>query len=468
VTPVRRYLAALTLATIAGSACAQSVVTVGPGQKLWQDHLENGRFLDQSFDLGPDTTFQIDGGRFGTVGRSNAPFDFQGSRVEILNGGSIITLRWNAENINLDVTSGDLLQDINIFGDSVVNITDGRINGSLTVEDETTLNLRGGAAGRNSSLTARRGGTLNILDGAIPERVIAVSGRVRITGGEPADETYIGLFSGADGTLANAELDAELEARDGSTVTIAKGRARLNAVERSQINVAGGTIDERGQAEWSTLHVTGGLVGESFRLNDSLLVQTGGKLAERMRACRSEMRIYGGEIAQSLDIDCGSIVQLYVKQVSLDGENVPLRPGQSVVIHERLGTLLEAKLARGTSAEFRLNDRHIDGEDHFDADAEVIVTRLGCPADLTTTGVSRESPLHGLPDGDTDLADLLFFVERWRDDMDADGTRSDRTTTDAPTGHPANGTPDGTVDLADLIYFINEWVNGANMCPPGA
>ena len=466
--PVRTAHLSLLLALAGGVCAAHETVTVGPGQKLWEDHLEAGFYRGQPFTLGPDTTFRIDGGRFGTVGNTTRPFDFQGSHVEIVNDGGILTLAWNAANVLLDVHSGKLKYDVKVHDGSVANIHDGQIDGSLCVEN-ATMSVRGGSFTRNSAASARHGGTLNLLGGTLPERIIGVAGHINLNGGEPNGDTYVGLFSGATCSLANAELDVTLEARDGSAARVSAGNVSIQSAERAEIRVSGGTMSGQGNIEWATILLSGGRLLHSFAIRDSLLVQTGGRIDSGLRASRSELRIYGGEIGEGLDVDRGSIVHIFVKDLRLDGEPIALRRGQSVSIPDRVGTILEATLARGASAAFHLNDRRTDGQDHFDPSAKVIVTRLGCPADLTTTGVSPESPLHGLPDGDTDFSDLLFFVERWRQDEETQsGSASDVTTTGAPPGHPSSGKPDGAIDLADLIYFINEWVNGANLCPPGA
>lgn len=78
-----------------------------------------------------------------------------------------------------------------------------------------------------------------------------------------------------------------------------------------------------------------------------------------------------------------------------------------------------------------------------------------CFADLTTTGAGSGDPDYGVPDGEIDLSDLLYFVNRWQ----ADEIDADVTTTGASLGDPGYGTPDGEVDLADLLYFVNAWTS---------
>ena len=95
-----------------------------------------------------------------------------------------------------------------------------------------------------------------------------------------------------------------------------------------------------------------------------------------------------------------------------------------------------------------------------------VVASVGeCPADLTTTGSSNGDPSFGVPDGVTDLADLLFYVNVWNADL-GNPTPNPGSIADVTTTGGANpGVPDGDVDLADLLYFVSQWDAGIVECP---
>ncbi len=85
-----------------------------------------------------------------------------------------------------------------------------------------------------------------------------------------------------------------------------------------------------------------------------------------------------------------------------------------------------------------------------------------CPGDITTTGGGAP----GVPDGTTDLADLLYYVNIWDADLgNSPGSQADLTTTGTSAGDPNFGVPDDMVDLADLLYYVNEWGDGLTACP---
>lgn len=89
-----------------------------------------------------------------------------------------------------------------------------------------------------------------------------------------------------------------------------------------------------------------------------------------------------------------------------------------------------------------------------------VVFACACPGDVSTTGDPN-----GLPDGATDLADLLFFVNVWDADLGTTpDSRADVTTTGTGFGDALHGIPDGTVDLADLLFFVNRWQVGLTSC----
>lgn len=88
-----------------------------------------------------------------------------------------------------------------------------------------------------------------------------------------------------------------------------------------------------------------------------------------------------------------------------------------------------------------------------------------CPGDVTTTGGGAP----GVPDGVTNIADLLYYVNLWEQDLGSPSANpmsgADLTTTGVASGQSGFGTPDGNVDLSDLLFFVNEWSEGLIECP---
>lgn len=83
-----------------------------------------------------------------------------------------------------------------------------------------------------------------------------------------------------------------------------------------------------------------------------------------------------------------------------------------------------------------------------------------CTADLTTTGATLPGfPNYGVPDGETNIDDLGYFLNLWL----ALDLQADLTTTGATLpGFPGYGVPDVAVDIDDLGYYLNIWLTG---CP---
>ena len=89
------------------------------------------------------------------------------------------------------------------------------------------------------------------------------------------------------------------------------------------------------------------------------------------------------------------------------------------------------------------------------------IDEQSCPGDLTTTGGSNP----GVPDGVTDLSDLLYFVNLWNPDVGTPSPNPSSLADITTTGGTNPGVPDGNVDLSDLLYFVNGWTAGRVDCP---
>ncbi|MEM1331735.1 MAG: family 16 glycosylhydrolase [Planctomycetota bacterium] len=96
--------------------------------------------------------------------------------------------------------------------------------------------------------------------------------------------------------------------------------------------------------------------------------------------------------------------------------------------------------------------------DRFNLDLVTFAfTTDGCGvADTTTSGVNPGGTGYGLPDGNVDVSDITYYVERWLNgEVDADVTTSGTNPGDAGYGEPDNG-----INTADLTFFVERWLAG--------
>ena len=133
---------------------------------------------------------------------------------------------------------------------------------------------------------------------------------------------------------------------------------------------------------------------------------------------------------------------------------------QDTSVPSAQSTRLANRLAQlGVPHEIMLNPdagHQYPGDDINEHAKAFLIKHLTCPGDLTRAGAPG-SP----PDGRVNLADLLFYVNRW----DAEAPITDVTTTGMNDGDPAYGSPDGNVDLSDLLFYVNVWTVGLSECP---
>ncbi|MEM9065544.1 MAG: S8 family peptidase [Planctomycetota bacterium] len=96
----------------------------------------------------------------------------------------------------------------------------------------------------------------------------------------------------------------------------------------------------------------------------------------------------------------------------------------------------------------------------LNAAAAVAATEQVCAADLTGPGGTLPgSVTFGVPDGETDLDDLGFFLNRW---FALDLGHADLTTTGTQPGTPRYARSDGKADLDDLGYYITLWLGACD------
>ena len=163
---------AVTVALTPAAAAAQ--VVVGAGETLTEADLSAGSFSGSagpfSFALGPGTVFEInDGGAIGPVGDGapfpGIPFDFQGSTVNLNDGGVFLSdsaVDSIVSNVTLNIRDGGTLgRSFEALAGSVVNVEGGEVVLGFAAFDGATVNISGGTVG--AFFTAESGSTVNLF-----------------------------------------------------------------------------------------------------------------------------------------------------------------------------------------------------------------------------------------------------------------------------------------------------------------
>ena len=189
-----------------------------------------------------------------------------------------------------------------------------------------------------------------------------------------------------------------------------------------------------------TLNVRGGTVGDSFHANfGSEVTISGGTVGDSFDASSgSEVTIAGGAVGEEFKAGGGSTVNLIVTDISIDGTDPGLTPGETIEIAQRGGALLEATLAEGSFFDLQLNSDFSSGQDLVQSGAMLTVTLVEEPGPCNPADIAQP---FGLLDG----ADVNAFITAF-----GGGDSS------------ADLNEDGVVDGADVNGFITAFGAG---CP---
>lgn len=279
---------------------------------------------------------------------------------------------------------GGTVGDLARIAYSQVEISGGRVEGSMSVYDGGTVNVTdtehiqrleawAGSevavdGGNIEVLTAFQGGALQINGGVFEIVSISYGSSAVIDGGSFGVGTFSRVsVTESEMTIAGGSFGRSVSVRDG-TLHVFSGVIGddLTINSDSLVNIHGGIIgDDFGLTRGSTANITGGQIGASFGVGSDSLVN-----------------IYGGTFGPGFGAGSGSEVNLYVLELLLAGTPIDLLEGVPLTITDRDGVLLSAILADGSAFDLTLNQSSLSGQDYIDTDATLTVTLVPEPAGL--------------------------------------------------------------------------------------
>ncbi len=269
-------------------------------------------------------------------------------------------------------------------------------------------------------------------------------------GGAIGSGTQLNVFAGG---VVHSFFQAG--ASDGSStnveVNVYGGQVGLRFdANHCDVNIHGGEIGGSFDASFgSRINISGGEFGADFDANNSTLKITGGTFDGRLDVCFCSLRIFGGVFGEGffvlpdtrVDMAGGSFgedfrlfpeseVHLYGQGFTIDGAEIPgLIPGQPQEIADRDAAILAGILLDGTPFSFTLRDSFVPGQDYFASDSTVTVTIL---KQLLPGDVNRDGHVSLL-----DVAPLIDRLTAGEFQLEAD----------------ING--DGSLTLRDIAPFID-------------
>lgn len=279
---------------------------------------------------------------------------------------------------------GGTVGDLARIAYSRVEISGGRVEGSMSVYDGGTVNVTDiehiqrleawagsqvtVAGGDIEVLTAYQGGAIQI-DGGVFENVsISYGSSAFVSGGSFGVGTFSRVsVTESEMTITGGSFGRSVSVRDGTLHVFAGVIGEdLTINSDSLVNVHGGIIgDHFGVTRGSTANITGGQIGASFGVGSDSLVN-----------------IYGGTFGPGFGAGSGSEVNLYVLELLLGGTPIDLLEGVPLTITERDGVLLRAILSDGSSFDLTLHPSSVSGQDWIDTGATLTVTLVPEPAGL--------------------------------------------------------------------------------------
>ncbi|MDF1810308.1 MAG: hypothetical protein P1U42_11495 [Phycisphaerales bacterium] len=392
------------------SASSENHITVLSGQVLTESDLQSGVFLGQNFDLSPGTFFDVEtGGVIGPTPSSSvgSPFDFGGSTINVFNGGqysAFLQPESYATNLNLNANTGSVIFDLYLSGtSSVMNVHGGAVFlGSAS--SGATVNFTSGTVGSafeisNGSYMNFSGGVLGGLFSASDQSVVNMTGGLMKINSRVTDKSEFYL---SDGVVQDG-----FRSETGSMVHISGGEIQNQFTARlSTVHISGGQIGNEYRTFTNETIISGGHIGNSFWADSgSMIEMTAGSIGDNLQLgpeiffaqhvvaniyggsigdhatirSRGTLNLYGGSIGESLRANIGSQVNLFVKELTIDGISIELDFHKQTVIETRDGSLLEAILVDGSYIDLNLNSRFVAGEDLFHSSHGLTVTFVPSP-----------------------------------------------------------------------------------------
>lgn len=416
--------------------------TLGDFLQLHEDSSLNisggsiGRFSDARF----GSEVHISGGAIGRVFNAH-----EGSEVTILGG----EYRLDGELITGLQTIGDSLQ-INLPNDSTLRGTladgtpfvfigkdfDSFADGTLTLtlaeippigpplitslDNLKTLGIRagqtliisgGGALPRH--FNAGPGSMVHVQGGLVDTGFDAISAHVVISDGEIRGDfralngSIIDIYGGAFSGKSSAHTGSKVNFLGGTTTS---PDFQFTAKEGSILNISDGSISSLVASAGSEVNISGGSIGFSHTEAGSFLAEGG-----------SEVSISGGSFVSPVQINSGSMVNLFGVSFEVDGFDLQSMLTRNVpfLITNRDASLT-GSFTDGTPFSFDLNTVSSPGQDFVDAGALLSVT-LVQPGDFDGDGFVSKDDLATWEVHFGTIANSPFTAGDGDGDRDADG-----------------------------------------------
>ncbi|RMD60825.1 MAG: hypothetical protein D6824_08850, partial [Planctomycetota bacterium] len=355
---------------------------------------------------------------------------YDGSEINIT-GGRILRV-FAASGSHVDI-SGGRPGDLTAAGGSVVDITGGVFSRGFRASSDSQVGLAGGEfmldGAPVSDLSAGlptgsvlagtlADGSVFIFEGGV-DRIDPGTTTLNAVSLPPADTTPMVVATGAG---------PDKGLRPGQTLTL-RGDATLDddfAAVGATLNIEGGVVGSGLETAYTTVNITGGTVGSLYHAYDGSRVTISGGMVDggfsafagsvvtimddaEVRGVTaqegSEVNIAGGRISTGYQLElsdgsvanisggsvdtvlafAGSELNLFVQEALLDGVSLDIMPGETVLITQRGGSLLEATLADGAFFTIVLNDNRSNFGSFVSPDAVFTVTVVPAPGAVVLT-----------------------------------------------------------------------------------
>ncbi len=388
---------------------------------------------DVEFIINSNTQLNLSDG--GVIGRPYTPSGFSPG-VDV---GSSVTLSGPTENIEVNISGGEVIGEFSARNGATVNISGGSFGG-LSILADSTVTLFGGDFRLDGSLiggleTIGDSQPIEVIDGRILSgtltdgstfATILATGGLFGTGSLTLEATAIpplgpelimvpssieprGLGNGqtlvvdAGGTIRN-----NFTASWGSTVIVSGGEVGHGfKALGSSVSINGGFVSSEGTAlPGSSVTLSGGIVDNFFSAKNSSEVHVaGGVLGNGFRADEgSTIMVSGGALGDGFGSAIGSKVKMLGSYFHLDG--VPLsgldRVGDELPFDLPFGSVLSGTLSDGTPFAFSSADRSpIWGGDAFAPGSLTLVETELSPLGQSELTVPGDAAPLGIRSGQT-------------------------------------------------------------------
>lgn len=395
----------------APSLAGQTLIEVNAGEVLTEADLLAGSFGGSVFELNDETVFQINtGGAIGPVGEASERFDANGAAFVIRPGGAIVpdgADRTFAIRDALLIIEGDAPLSVQVADGSSLVVQPGAACMSLGCVGSNAL-ISGGDVG---VVTSTSESLIVVQHGAsIGQLRATAGGSLRIEGGVIGDVGKADDGDAALELLGSGDVEFSTGIVTGSVLCLNANRFHMrgDAVIDGDVEVGGTSA-----FEMSGGRITGD-VEMAFDTNASI---TGGSLEGEFIRLQGQTLITGGDLTAIQGLGPGG-VQLVVRSASIDGVPVDLLPGESILITERGGAVLEIVLSDGTAAQLILDETGDALPHYFAGSASLELRRVEseCPGDCDQSGA-------------VDFNDLLAIIFTLGSDESECDTNSDGTVT---------------------------------------